>query len=100
MTYEGWTNYETWAVNLWLSNDEGSYDYVLGLACEALDDEDVPRALEALAVELKEDLSENSPLAGEASVYSDLLGAALDRVEWREIADHWIRAADEERAAL
>ena len=24
-THEGWHNYETWAVALWLANDEGSY---------------------------------------------------------------------------
>ena len=27
--YNGWTNYETWRVHLWLSNDEGSYNYWL-----------------------------------------------------------------------
>ena len=26
-TYQGWTNYETWAVNLWLDNEEGVHDY-------------------------------------------------------------------------
>ena len=25
MTYNGWTNYETWNVALWLDNDEQSY---------------------------------------------------------------------------
>ena len=29
-TYNGWTNYETWNVALWLGNDEGLYN----LACE------------------------------------------------------------------
>ena len=25
-TYNGWTNYETWNVALWLGNDKGLYD--------------------------------------------------------------------------
>ncbi len=25
--YNGWSNYETWNVKLWMDNDEGSYNY-------------------------------------------------------------------------
>ena len=26
-TYNGWPNYQTWNVMLWLDNDEGAYNY-------------------------------------------------------------------------
>ena len=35
-TYNGWTNYATWNVNLWLSNSEGMYHDVRRLARRAI----------------------------------------------------------------
>ena len=42
-TYNGWTNYETWNVALWINNDQGLYD----LARAAGNYEDFVDALEA-----------------------------------------------------
>ena len=26
--YNGWTNYETWLVNLWMDNEQGSQEFL------------------------------------------------------------------------
>lgn len=92
-SYNGWTNYETWLVNLWLNNDEETYNLCRSMAesCfeeavanEVLNREE--RACYILANRLKEMLEERNPLSSEASVYADLVNAALCEVNWREIA--------------
>lgn len=98
--YQGWTNYETWAVNLWMDNNEGSYNYVREQAREAIAEAKSDRteyltvreqATYALAETLKGDHEEGNPLAEDgASVYTDLLNAALSEVNWQEIAGNVI----------
>lgn len=97
--YNGWTNYETWCVNLWLSNDQGSQEYACERAQEALqsaiDDNTSDAKAEAastLADELEQMHDENKPEA--SGVYADLLGAALGAVNWREIAEHYVDDID------
>lgn len=99
--YNGWTNYETWTVSLWLDNEEPSYRYWRGEAArqkrEASDSTrvrkgywtDVEAARISLAEQLKEAITDAAPLK-ESSLYSDLLLAALSEVNWLEIADHWM----------
>ena len=76
-TYNGWTNYETWAVNLWLMNQEGSYFFWTAAA--------KGRTVAELADMLQESHTDNAPEW--CGVYSDLLGRALNRVNWLEIAE-------------
>ena len=91
--YNGWTNYETWAVKLWMDNEEGTSTYwrertrAVFVSAEPSFSFQSPKdtARIDLADELKREHEENAPDLG-ASVFSDLLGAALSEVDWREIA--------------
>lgn len=104
--YNGWTNYETWLVNLWMDNEQGSQEFFRGQAREIYDGPRNPyrdhmaRDADAgltFADWLKEHYDENIPEM--PGVYGDLLGAALSSVNWNEIARHYIEAIKEEANA-
>lgn len=86
--YNGWANYETWCVHLWLTNEEGSYRYWREEA-ERHRKKAGEDASGTLAEQLKNELEEASPVE-EASLFSDLLNAALGEVDWHEVADAFL----------
>lgn len=90
--YNGWTNYETWDVKLWIDNDQASYDYWRDIAKEIYKGSkatEYASKIEQAGFSLRDVLSNefdnNNPLE-EASTYTDLLGSALQSVNWYEIA--------------
>lgn len=93
-SYNGWTNYPTWCVNLWLGNEEPLYREALDYAKWHADKSADPR--NGLASSLKRWVCDDlSPDLG-ASFPADLLSYALGEVDWYEIADAWLEMADDQ----
>ena len=101
-SHQGWANHATWAVHLWLSNDQGTFEFCRDLAREAVEDADecdqvndgiwTPEQARRfmLADRLKDYLAETNPLNDRPSAFADLLRAALDDVNYEELADAFL----------
>lgn len=98
--FNGWTNYETWNVKLWIDNDQGTQEYWKERAQEAFKSatpgECFTREEQAaldLAHTLKQELDNDMHEMGVPELpgfYADLLNAALSEVNWQEIARSFI----------
>ena len=97
--YNGWTNRETWATALHIDNDQGlletALDYAREEEIEHADDDSEMEARNCLANVLEywitndlltlENISGNHPLW---LMLTDI--GSLYRVNWRELADHYL----------
>ena len=77
--YNGYSNYQTWNVALWLDNEPGEYSYVRDTAVRL-------EKTSRFADWLKDYVEEINPLNENASMFSDLMSHALANVNWYEIA--------------
>ena len=101
-TYNGWTNYETWNIKLWIDNEQGTQMYWHETAQEALKNAKKDNyftkeenAVNVLREQLKDWFEEQAEgtldIAGvSSSWFADLLHASLSEVNWQEIANSLI----------
>ena len=78
-TYNGWTNYETWAVNLWLDQDQDYWQEITNGTDDKTTVADIIKEQHEEMV--SEALPNNGPL-------QDLLNHSIAMVDWHEIAQH------------
>lgn len=107
-TYNGWTNYETWNVKLWIDNEEPSYKLWREITKNAwsrrteltisanvhFDSPIIPEraAVRRALANMLQDHYESAAdkLTGITGTFTDLMTHALARVNWTEIADSMI----------
>ena len=89
--YNGWASYETWLVNLWLDNDRGTYERIREFAIEEAE------SIRDIEGYLENRVEEGSPTL-DSGLYCDLMTAAIGKVDFYEIAEHYWEDTRKERA--
>ena len=77
--YNGWNNYETWLVALWLNNDQESYGLLQEICSLQISAYRKGERIEELVRELY--------IGDEVGMMADLVNAAIGRVDWAEIVE-------------
>ena len=114
-TYNGWKNYETWAVGMFLDGNydgPGTYYGAIETVRTQLEDVQHPtseywtveqserfgvaEALEDFVEEMTNPhmIDDDHPVQLEGLV-ADVFGAAMSAVDWHELADAWIESVRE-----
>ena len=87
-SYNGWSNWETWNIGLWMENDEPTYHEIDQIIRSAKDTYDLSKKLEEWAY----DALNNEDI--QPSFIIDFVSGGLRDVNFFEIAEHKIEEKD------
>ena len=89
-TYNGWVNYETWAVNLWLTNEENTSELLDEITKKADIFKPYQQAdmLKDMVQDWMYDYIDQSQGFNGNGMFVDLLRSAVDNVNWDAIIEH------------
>jgi hypothetical protein len=79
---QGYANYQTYCVHLWITSDDETYKYWANLAHKLIIEQEHPR--EHLRDALQAHFKDAAPKLEE--MWSDLMTNTLEEVNWQEIA--------------
>ena len=84
MSYNGWSNWETWIISLYFG------DLFADMAGDYTPDEWEAEILQSTVEEMLE--SENVPTSG--SIVAEFVNGCMNSVNWHELADHFAPEED------
>lgn len=98
--YNGWTNYNTWVIAMFLDGNYGDYDdkiYYREMALEYYDIAAEDRGAYELSKAIEESLEElASEITETAGIFADLLTHAMGWVDWYQLAENILLDIEEE----
>jgi hypothetical protein len=81
--YKGWTNYETWNLYLWITNEESDYEYALELVSISDNEEQLSKKLEEWVSDRADDC-----IGDVGGFLLDMMYRSIQEVNFYEVATH------------
>ena len=90
MTYNGWTNYETWLTNLYFDDFTDAFSEMTedGQFDDLEDDDILDQVTEYIETFIDDYISQI--VSSTDNFVTDIISSFIQEVDWKDIADHYV----------